>query len=72
MIEISQSSQMALQLAADNCQGAVVKLLLEKGVDPNSQSGQIALQLAEKNGHEAVIVLLTEMSVEKFTLRRIT
>ncbi|KAF2180789.1 hypothetical protein K469DRAFT_591668, partial [Zopfia rhizophila CBS 207.26] len=45
-----------LYIAAENGHEAVVKLLLDKGADPNAQGGRYsnALQAASSGGHEAV------------------
>ena len=44
----------------------VVKLLLEKGAEPESKNkyGQVPLLLAAANGHRAVVKLLLEKGAE--------
>ncbi len=52
---------MALHLAAENGQEAVVRLLLEKGAELESKdkkNGRTPLLWAARNGHEAVVKLL--------------
>jgi ankyrin repeat protein len=62
----------ALHLAARNKHNKLVKLLLEKGVNPAAvgADGRTALHLAAMNGHDGVVKLLLETGASSDTTLR--